>query len=191
MTVIIGLTPMPGREQRAVRDVEAADDAVVAGAGPDAARRVARMRRRIGAHPDRAHLVGREDRAAVRRGSRTPPARLERARTPRRSCPRRGTTPDGVPAHDDVARRRPPGPGAPSAERVAERRDPGGVEPVVEPDPAGRASGVVRPSPPSRVTAMSGAEVAGVGHQRRVGAAPSHGRASASRPGWPGADSMT
>ena len=75
-------------------------------------------------------------------------------------------------------------------ERVTQRRDAGRVEPVVDPDAAGLVS-VVRPSPPSRVTAMSGDSLATPAMIPACAAAPSHGRAKASRPGWPGAASMT
>ena len=78
------------REQRAIGDVQAGDQPVRAVAGADAAVRIARVVAGRRAHPDRAHLVRREDRPAVGRVSpswrRDPRTARMRQRRSRASC---------------------------------------------------------------------------------------------------------
>ena len=147
--------PDAGRERRAVRDVEAGDHAT-ARIGTNPAALVRGMRRRIRAHPDRAHLVGRGDRPAV--GPKSVAASRASNAAYRRSSPTASsTTCLGIGWPTARIWRAPSARASRAIEISACRVDaPGLVEPVVDPDPA-RVSRV-RPSPPSRVTARSGAK---------------------------------
>ena len=194
MTVIIGLTPSPSgtatrRRRRGRRRARRR------GAGADPAPRIAGMVARVGAHPGRAHLVGREhgprgsgakSNAASAASNRAKPAASSPAPADARAVPGR-RRPDG----DDLGR--PGGARQPGHrhQRVPQRRDAGRVEPVVDPDAAGPGQG-----------RASLAAVPGDRDERRqMRRTPAITPACASRPlprqgqreetGWPGADSMT
>ena len=188
--------PDPGREQRAVGDVEAR--------GRRRARR--RRSRTLAARvapggprspPIRAVPIwwAENTLAAVRGEVEGRAARPRRRRTPapRRRVAGRACRASAAACRPRRSARRPGGPGelGHRHERVAERRDAGRVELVVDPDAAGSSSAAPGPRPPSRVTAISGAIVArrtmsvGVG----VGALPRQRERHQARDG-PGADSI-
>ena len=109
--------PEARREQRAVGDVEPGGRRVArhvaVGRGPTG-RRGGPV---VAAHPDRAHLVGRGDGAAIRPRSRTPRARASKRRSAAPRPPDRnrgGRTSRARPDGDDLRAPRPPARGAPS-----------------------------------------------------------------------------
>ena len=194
ITVSIGLTPRAvgnSDESATYRPVTMRPSTASASNAPV---RIARMLARDGAHPDRAHLVGREDRAAVRAEIHAldailePPecGRVGAGRAADRIEPDRGRCCD-----DDLARTSGPREaghpyrrhGGASRHRRSRARSRSG------PGRSGSAS--PGPAPPSRVTATSGARWRASRIDAACASVPSHGRASASRPGCPGADSMT
>ncbi len=179
------IDPEPGREERAVRHVEAADRPIGAMVGADAAPWVTGVIARIRSHPYRAHLVRREDRRAVGReverrdpvqvtGERRVVAARRSGSAPEPEGRRRG--------HEDVARAPGPGQHREADGRVAERGDARRIEAVVEPDVPGASER--RPAVPAvagdrdeRRQVARLAHVPGV----RLACPPTAGRAPAGR----------